>query len=98
MVAQPLSTPIELLVITGTDEDGRVRVMRLTGAAWTPDQLGTVAGHAGVRITPGSLSATDFERLAPGTMPMRYRRPLLFAGAIGIALVLTVIADYLLLT
>lgn len=89
-VKQPLSAPIELLVITGTDRTGRSWAMRLTGGVWSPDQLGIVAHHAGVRDTRDVLSVADVERLAPGTMPLPWRRPWLCSGVVATAIVIVV--------
>lgn len=74
------------------------RTIRIAGGLWTRADLERIAHHAGVPIEPAEISGKEFERRVPGSVPLRFRRPAVFALAVGLplfsAIILGVVAWY----
>lgn len=82
-----IGAPAPLLLLRSRDGGPRIR---LSGAFWEHDDLELLAAHAGVEVTAETLSATEWQRRAPGTMPWRERHPWVI-GSVGAILLVTLI-------
>ena len=82
-MGQPMTAALVMLVLRSPASG---TTLRLTGGVWTFDALETIARHAGVRVSDRQMSGMDIERLVPGSLPLRYRRP--WAFGLGTALVI----------
>ena len=83
VMSQSLASDTRTLVVQSVSTG---RSMRVFGGLWNDDQLQTIARTVGVEELTQPISGTAMDAYAPGSIPLRYRRPMVFAVAIGLVL------------
>lgn len=101
---EPRVFPIVFLRERGPDGRARGRRIKLSGWYWSADALDRTCAELDIRTVKAPIRAGEYERLAPGALTFRYRRPVLwavtvvagglFVTAVGIAMVLVLFFDY----
>ncbi len=95
VMTQTLGADTTTLVVQSRSTGASLRVF---GGLWSGAQLATILDHVGGRRLDQPVDARTWETHVPGAIPLRYRRPFLFAlgvgaplfaGVLGLALVTT---------
>ena len=95
VMTQSLASDVMTLVVQSRTSG---RSMRVFGGLWNHEQLETIAAHAGVQKLDRPIDGQAMDALAPGSVPLRYRRPLAFALGVSVLLVAAVVLVAYLLT